>query len=214
MNNTKLTIILFAIILRSSWAISQFTVVDYKDCESLSGISTNVDQISPSNPMFWDVGTGYSGNGYRLMGNSYGGHIEYLQTFLGNSYLEFNCKAVQMGYQNLIPNVTIDGNQIAATILNANVTGSYIKIKTSNIIFGSHVIRIKFGPLLTYYQYFIDEIYTYSDANSSIEEFTKNNKELVKIIDFMGRETEFKTNTPLIFIYSDGTRERVMKIEE
>ena len=30
----------------------------------------------------------------------------------------------------------------------------------------------------------------------------------------MGRETEFKTNTPLIFIYSDGTRERVMKIEE
>ena len=95
------------------------------------------------------------------MGNSYGCHIEYLQTFLGNSYLEFHCKAFQMGYQNSIPNVTIDGNQIAATILNANVTGSYIKIKTSNIIFGSHVIRIKFGPLLTYYQYFIDEIYTY-----------------------------------------------------
>jgi hypothetical protein len=34
------------------------------------------------------------------------------------------------------------------------------------------------------------------------------------IVDFMGRVIEFKPNTPLIFIYSDGTRERVMKIEE
>ncbi len=30
----------------------------------------------------------------------------------------------------------------------------------------------------------------------------------------MSRETEFKPNTPLIFIYSDGSQERVMKIEE
>ncbi|MDB4090929.1 hypothetical protein N9528_01225 [Crocinitomicaceae bacterium] len=40
------------------------------------------------------------------------------------------------------------------------------------------------------------------------------NRERIMIIDFMGRETEFKANTPLIFIYSDGTRERVMKMEE
>ena len=118
-----------------------------------------------------------------------------------------------MGYPNRIPIVTIDGNQIATTILNANVTGSYIKIKTSNIIFGSHVIRIEFDHVSTYYQYFIDEIYTYSDANSSIEALTKSNKELVKIIDFMGCDTDFKPNTPLIFIYSDGTRERIMKLE-
>jgi uncharacterized protein (TIGR02145 family) len=39
-------------------------------------------------------------------------------------------------------------------------------------------------------------------------------KSLVKIIDFMGRETEFKPNTPLIYIYSDGSTERVMKLEE
>lgn len=37
------------------------------------------------------------------------------------------------------------------------------------------------------------------------------NRKLLKIIDFMGRETEFKPNTPLIYIYSDGTRERVFK---
>lgn len=41
-----------------------------------------------------------------------------------------------------------------------------------------------------------------------------NNKKLFMIIDLMGRETEFKPNTPLIFIYGDGTRERVFKINE
>jgi hypothetical protein len=49
---------------------------------------------------------------------------------------------------------------------------------------------------------------------TGIEELPQNEKELILIVDFMGRETEFKPNTPLIFIYSDGTRERVMKIEE
>lgn len=46
------------------------------------------------------------------------------------------------------------------------------------------------------------------------KELLQSEKELVKIVDFMSRETEFKPNTPLIFIYSDGSRERVMKIEE
>ena len=33
-------------------------------------------------------------------------------------------------------------------------------------------------------------------------------KELVKIMDHLGRETEFKANTPLIYVYSDGTTEK------
>lgn len=47
-----------------------------------------------------------------------------------------------------------------------------------------------------------------------LEELANSEKELVKIIDFMGKETEFKSNVPLIFIYSDGSRERVMEIED
>ena len=37
---------------------------------------------------------------------------------------------------------------------------------------------------------------------------------LVKIVDLLGRETHFKPNTPLIYIYSDGKMERVFKLEE
>jgi hypothetical protein len=38
-------------------------------------------------------------------------------------------------------------------------------------------------------------------------------KTLVKIVDIIGRETEDKPNTLLIFIYSDGTSEKVFKLE-
>lgn len=38
-------------------------------------------------------------------------------------------------------------------------------------------------------------------------------KTVVKIIDLMGRETEAQPNTVLIYVYSDGTAERVFKLE-
>ena len=39
-------------------------------------------------------------------------------------------------------------------------------------------------------------------------------KELVKIIDLLGRETEYKPNKPLIYIFSDGTVEKVINASE
>lgn len=48
---------------------------------------------------------------------------------------------------------------------------------------------------------------------TGIEDLTHGNKELVKIVDLLGRETKFKKNTPLIYIYNDGTMERIMEIE-
>lgn len=61
----------------------------------------------------------------------------------------------------------------------------------------------------------VTELYTGQDCTLDVAAVNDNeNKELVKIIDLMGRETEFKSNTPLIFIYSDGSREQVMKLEE
>jgi dienelactone hydrolase len=38
-------------------------------------------------------------------------------------------------------------------------------------------------------------------------------KTLIKIVNYLGQETEFKLNTPLIYIYSDGTREKMVKLE-
>ena len=38
-------------------------------------------------------------------------------------------------------------------------------------------------------------------------------KQLIKIVDVLGRETPFKPNTPLLYIYNDGSVERKMIIE-
>jgi len=48
---------------------------------------------------------------------------------------------------------------------------------------------------------------------TSIEELLPQDKELVKIVDLLGRETTFKPNVPLIYIFSDGSAERKIVAE-
>lgn len=48
---------------------------------------------------------------------------------------------------------------------------------------------------------------------AGLEELSISPKQLFKMIDLMGRETVFKSNTPIIYLYSDGTTERVFKFE-
>ncbi|MDG1777030.1 MAG: alpha/beta hydrolase-fold protein [Crocinitomicaceae bacterium] len=49
------------------------------------------------------------------------------------------------------------------------------------------------------------------DQTSGLSDNSNNaQKTLIKIVDLIGRETEKKYNTPLIFVYSNGTREKVI----
>jgi peptidylprolyl isomerase len=48
--------------------------------------------------------------------------------------------------------------------------------------------------------------------NNIILEKEANNR-LVRIIDLLGQETTYKKNTPLFYIYSDGTVEKIIVIE-
>lgn len=47
---------------------------------------------------------------------------------------------------------------------------------------------------------------------SSLSELTTS-KNLIQILDMMGRETSFKPNTPLIYVYDDGSTEKVFSVE-
>ena len=49
------------------------------------------------------------------------------------------------------------------------------------------------------------------DSNNNL---VNPEKELVKIVDLLGRETGFKANKPLIYIFSDGTVEKVIIVRE
>jgi hypothetical protein len=53
----------------------------------------------------------------------------------------------------------------------------------------------------------------YYNCGLGIEELTQGDKELIKIVDLMGRETTPQMNKVLIYVYSDGTIERVFEFE-
>lgn len=48
---------------------------------------------------------------------------------------------------------------------------------------------------------------------TGIEELLMGEKELVKIVDLMGREVPFEKNKVLIYVFSDGTTERIFEFE-
>ena len=74
------------------------------------------------------------------------------------------------------------------------------------------------GTYLGAYYYF-DDVCVSSDSlecfnTVSVKEFINNEeKTLIRIVDFFGRETEDKPNTLLFFIYSNGTTEKVFRLE-
>ena len=47
-----------------------------------------------------------------------------------------------------------------------------------------------------------------------INELSNTPKQLLKIVDLMGRETIYKPNTVLIYVFDDGSAEKVFKMEE
>ena len=49
-------------------------------------------------------------------------------------------------------------------------------------------------------------------GSTNVKEFTRN-KELVRIIDQLGRETKINNNSPIFYIYNDGTTEKKIIIE-
>jgi CubicO group peptidase (beta-lactamase class C family) len=75
--------------------------------------------------------------------------------------------------------------------------------------------------------YICDELYDYAlllDSESGISPdcittylkeniHSSDNKELIRILDLLGRDTYLKTNTPLIKVYSDGSTEKVFLVE-
>jgi hypothetical protein len=53
----------------------------------------------------------------------------------------------------------------------------------------------------------------YGFSASGITEIADSTKKLIKIVNLLGQETEFKPNTSLIYIYDDGSTEKVFHFE-
>lgn len=52
-----------------------------------------------------------------------------------------------------------------------------------------------------------------SSSTTGLNEHMNDTKNLIQILDLMGRETNFKPNIPLIYVYDDGSIEKVFSVE-
>ena len=70
-----------------------------------------------------------------------------------------------------------------------------------------------------YSDYIDPQMYFSEDCNNDCSSSTvgtnelTTSKNLIQILDMMGRETSFKANTPLIYVYDDGSIEKVFSVE-
>lgn len=78
-------------------------------------------------------------------------------------------------------------------------------------LYGWVKLRV-FGVILGDYNLAIDS-YACNEYILGLDELNLPDKTLVKIVDVLGRETENKPNTLLIFQYADGTSRRVYRVE-
>ena len=134
-------------------------ICHYINGESLLGFNSHVIKISPSSSAEWQIDNGYTGNGFALTDNNYGGYVEFSITLSNTAKMTFWTKSLNPGYQNRTPVVTIDGIQINTTLIDGSTSYSYwMKLETQNIPAGNRTIRISFPQISTYYEYYIDEI--------------------------------------------------------
>jgi hypothetical protein len=109
--------------------------------------------------------------------------------------------------------VTISGSFIADSAYEYVMIGNFFHPDSVDIQLTS-----LFGNNQQVY-YYIDEVcvstspFTCANNNVGLSELPKSEKHLIKIVDSMGRETENKPNSLLIYIYSDGTTEKVFRAE-
>jgi choice-of-anchor B domain-containing protein len=149
-----------------------------------------------------------------------GDYTDTLQTIYGcdsviNSYIQWS---------DPISSLTLAGTNIDASVSGGTSPFLFEIYGPSGLLNSTqnNGSIIQFNPLINGQYYFIvtDGLGCISDTAfininnipSSISGI-QNSKELIKIVDILGRETEEKRNTTLFFIYSDGTVEKKIIIE-
>ena len=101
--------------------------------------------------------------------------------------------------------------------------------KFSNGIIDKEIVIVQGSPqiegiaVIDQYNYFLSaeesifgnqKLYKLTYANpTSLFNVAENKSKLVKITDVLGQETSYRKNTPLFYIYDDGTVERRIVIE-
>jgi hypothetical protein len=133
------------------------------------------------------------------------GKVRLDTNWFGNSYYHAGTSIVNYSQVTILS--TAEYGQLAIPVPTViSQTDSII----DSLCSGQYLIDI-YNPGMQpeHFYVYIDQI-TSSELTASIDEMVIN-KKLVKIIDMMGNKSEITSNKLLIFIYSDGTTEKVFQ---
>jgi polyhydroxybutyrate depolymerase len=124
-----------------------------------------------------------------------------------NEWVNYNSCSLDTTYD--IPDINNDNSTTEVTKYNNINTGDKVWLyKVNN---GSHD-WFDVPPWGSDDFWASEEIWNFFNQLTShpagINNIDKTPKQLIKIVDVLGRETPFKPNTPLLYIYDDGTVER------
>ena len=137
-------------------------------------------------------------------------------------FAAFNCQLTNLDFSNNpnLSNINVHSNPLhCLNIKNGLTSFNYLRVfNTPNL----NCIEVEDSIAATSWtdpgSYNFDsgiEFREYCDNSCStgLSELSLNRQYPVKITDLLGRESEDKPNTTLIYIYSDGTTEKVYRIE-
>lgn len=182
-------------------------------CDSTISIALTVNNSATSSDVITACGsyTWIDGNTYTADNNT--------ATFLSSTVAGCDSTIQLNLYILALPDNSVSQNGTTLTADQVGATYQWIDCDNNTAIAGE--TGQTYTPLLTG-NYAVEVTLNACTSTSScflvdytgVDELTLDKKELVKIVDLMGRETEFKPNTPLILIYSDGTAVRVMEMKD
>lgn len=227
--------VLFAICLLSFTSISQ-TYVDFPDTSIIStGVPTFMDLDINSDGVL-DVrfsaasfGTSFGGQSYtsvegldsnqvlnHFSDTIYAQQLEAFATFGPSSdfystqgyFLSSSWSNGPISHNGYWSNYTYPLKYCAVKFYaNSEWNYAWILTRIENGIVHAKITIYELG-------YFNDSLYAGEGSpHASIDEIVPVEKTRVKVIDIMGRETEDKANTTVLYIYSDGSVEKVHRME-
>ena len=121
-------------------------------------------------------------------------------------------RGLQLAPNNKIYMVAIPNNSYLLSINNPNIIGTGCNVIDNDIYLGGNIGSNSLPTFVAGYSY--DNI-NFISCELSIDEIASQSSKLtlIKIVDCFGRETEDKPNTLLIYVYSDGTTEKIFRVE-
>ena len=143
------------------------SMVGENNCSSLSGATTQYGGMNGTTGVWGISSSGYSGSCWQApnpnsggqLGTAIGTHyVQFNHTFENDGFIEFWLNTYNPGYDNLVPNVTVDGvGQPSPVVIDGDDSSfSWMKVRTADISAGTHTIRITFTG--SYYVFKLDEL--------------------------------------------------------